>query len=488
MARARTAPVGKSSRVGTATNRTNTLRQLGIVGLDTLEPVVLAAIATETPLLLIGAHGTAKSLLLSRLCEALDLPWRHYNASLVNYDDLIGYPLPGADGQLQFIQTPASVWGAAAVFIDEISRARPDMLNRLFPIVHERKVQGLPLPALRFRWAAMNPPTSPDKPDENAYAGSEPLDAALADRFGFVVQVPGWHAMSEQDQMRVITAQAGPLPPEAAHAIRAAVANITERLPAVEQALGGVFAEYVRCVAQHAARLQLPLSGRRAAMLYRNLLAVHAACDHAHPGVRPEDSSWITLTASLPQVASGATVDHARLQLAHNEVWKTLHLDRGDPRRLLAAEPDAVRRLLLAVNFEQLGTQEFSSFAADALARLAPGARHALALHLMESGAAARLITAVAEQVAVLFAEVSMAQNLNQPVMSSGNPFKSWQEVVRVTAALSKDDPDRTLVENLLASQWAKDVIKLVPDVTTVLDGWNSVRALCVGGRHARAA
>jgi hypothetical protein len=187
-------------------------------------------------------------------------------------------------------------------------------------------------------------------------------------------------------------------------------------------------------------------------------------------------------------VASGATVDHARLQLAHNEVWKTLHLDRGDPRRLLAAEPDAVRRLLLAVNFEQLGTQEFSSFAADALARLAPGARHALALHLMESGAAARLITAVAEQVAVLFAEVSMAQNLNQPVMSSGNPFKSWQEVVRVTAALSKDDPDRTLVENLLASQWAKDVIKLVPDVTSVLDGWNSVRALCVGGRHARAA
>jgi hypothetical protein len=72
--------------------------------------------------------------------------------------------------------------------------------------------------------------------------------------------------------------------------------------------------------------------------------------------------------------------------------------------------------------------------------------------------------------------------------MSSGNPFKSWQEVVRVTAALSKDDPDRTLVENLLASQWAKDVIKLVPDVTSVLDGWNSVRALCVGGRHARAA
>ncbi|MFZ4499316.1 MAG: AAA family ATPase, partial [Burkholderiales bacterium] len=118
--------------------RTHTiLRALGLIGLESIEPVILAAIATETPLLLIGAHGTAKSLMLSRLCEALELSWRHYNASLVNYDDLIGYPLPDAQGQLKFIQTPASVWGAAAVFIDELSRARPDMLNRLFPIIHE---------------------------------------------------------------------------------------------------------------------------------------------------------------------------------------------------------------------------------------------------------------------------------------------------------------------------------------------------------------
>lgn len=488
MASARTAPAGKSSRVGNATNRTTTLRQLGIVGLDPLEPVILAALATETPLLLIGAHGTAKSLLLSRLCEALDLPWRHYNASLVNYDDLIGYPLPGESGELKFIQTPASVWGAAAVFIDEISRARPDMLNRLFPIVHERKVQGLPLTALRFRWAAMNPPASPDNPDEAAYAGSEPLDAALADRFGFVVQVPGWNAMSESDQVSVITSAPGPVPPDAAEAIRESVRRITERLPQIERALGEVFTDYVRCVAQHTARLQLPLSGRRAAMLYRNLLAVHAACDGARPGVRPEDSSWLTLTASLPQVASGAKVDLGRLQLAHNEVWKTLRLDRGDPRRLLAAEPDAVRRALLAVNFEQLSTQEFSSYAADALARLQPGGRHALALHLMESGAAARLNAAVAEQVAELFAQVSMAQSVNTQVTSSGQPFKSWQEVVRVTAALEKNDPDRTLIENLLTSQWAKGTIKVELDVSKVLRAWQSVRALCAGGRHASAA
>ena len=82
---------------------TRFLRQLGIIGSDRIDAVLLAALATEAPLLLIGAHGTAKSLLLNRVAAALDLKFRHYNASLLNYDDLVGYPLPDADGTLKFV-------------------------------------------------------------------------------------------------------------------------------------------------------------------------------------------------------------------------------------------------------------------------------------------------------------------------------------------------------------------------------------------------
>ena len=60
------------------------------------------------------------------------------------------------------MQTPASVWGAQCVFIDEISRARLDVQNRLFPIIHEKRVQGIALEALEHRWAAMNPPMPRD--------------------------------------------------------------------------------------------------------------------------------------------------------------------------------------------------------------------------------------------------------------------------------------------------------------------------------------
>ena len=65
------------------------LRKLGIVGWEQAEPAILAALISSDPMLLIGRHGTAKSLLLERLAEALDLSFRHYNASILNFDDLV---------------------------------------------------------------------------------------------------------------------------------------------------------------------------------------------------------------------------------------------------------------------------------------------------------------------------------------------------------------------------------------------------------------
>ena len=113
------------------------LRTLGIVGWNHLEPVILAALATESPLLLIGPHGSAKTMVLTRLAEALGLNHRHYNASLLNFDDLIGFPVPD-NGRLMYLQTPATIWDAESVLFDEISRCRPELQNKLFPIVHER--------------------------------------------------------------------------------------------------------------------------------------------------------------------------------------------------------------------------------------------------------------------------------------------------------------------------------------------------------------
>ena len=116
------------------------LALLGIEGWRHIEPCIVAALATESPLLLIGEHGTAKSLLLERLADALELQFRHYNASTINFDDLVGFPVPEKD-HIKYLRTPLDAWDAEVLFIDEISRCRIDMQNRLFSIVHEKKMQ-----------------------------------------------------------------------------------------------------------------------------------------------------------------------------------------------------------------------------------------------------------------------------------------------------------------------------------------------------------
>ena len=159
-------------------------------------------------MLLIGRSGTGKTFLLNSISEALGLEHRHYNASLISFDDLVGFPYPDeAKASVRFLETPATVWGAESVLIDEISRCKPEHQNRLFSLVHERKIQGLSLTKLRYRWAAMNPCTTDQSAGEE-YLGAEPLDAALADRFAVILEVGDWDALSDADR-RLVANPAG---------------------------------------------------------------------------------------------------------------------------------------------------------------------------------------------------------------------------------------------------------------------------------------
>lgn len=313
---------------------TDPFKRLGLQGLQSLAPVLMAALATEEPLLLIGPHGTAKSLLLTRIAAALGLSFRHYNASLLNFDDLVGFPLPGKDGQLEYIKTPAAIWGAGAVIFDEISRCRPDIQNKLFPIVHERKVQGLLLDGLKYRWSAMNPPSTDD--NDNGYSGSEPLDTALADRFAFVVEMPTWTQLTEEEQLAVIRATDSAVDPQAALALQAMLATIRSALPALEHSLGTAVAEYVRVVAALLPQAGIPLSPRRTGMLFRTVLAVHAAALTVDPRLTASDCTYLALRCSLPQRAQGLAINATKLLAAHREAWRLAGIKPNDPLRAIS--------------------------------------------------------------------------------------------------------------------------------------------------------
>ncbi len=345
------------------------LRTLGIAGWDGLDPVFLAAVAAEAPLLLVGPHGSAKTMVLNRLAETLGLEHRHYNASILSFDDLVGFPVP-EDGRVVYLQTPATVWEAESVLVDEVSRCRPEVQNKLFPLVHERVLQGLPLPRLKHRWAAMNPPSTLDGDDagDAGYTGAEPLDVALADRFAFVVTVPSLAELSPDDQRRVLRPSrwsAADARPEVERLVAGARAGLDD----AERNDATAATEYVMLLAAQLARAGHTLSTRRAAQVVRNVVAVRAASRALGDANDPEAAFLVAARASVPDAAWGRPVPYEKLLAAHRTSFSACGLHEGSARRRLLAEREPFARLAIALE-GALPPHEAAEVLADSYASL----------------------------------------------------------------------------------------------------------------------
>ena len=366
---------------------------LGLEGWSDLDPVILASLATEEPLLLIGKHGTAKSFLLERLASALDLEFRFYNASLINYDDLVGFPIPDeSNSSLRYISTPSSIWDAEVVFLDEINRTRPELQNKLFPIVHEKRVQGTKLDNLKFRWAAMNPPPDPDSEDEEEYLGAEPLDPALADRFSFILTVPSWGELKKASKRRVLIDQY-----EGEHAFAVSPAELVEKARKAYIALKvsppPQLAEYIIAFESHYSKIGGYLSTRRLTNLHRNILAIQAAriaigVDGLSSPVSKqefgdwEESAYLALLHSLPQTIATGRAGQAKLLALHKQAWEIAKLEDADAWKKILQTNDPLQRLVLANGLrDKLGDFDLGKVILEALsAQSSQGEKSAVAL------------------------------------------------------------------------------------------------------------
>ena len=428
--------------------------QLGVVGFSSIEAPLLAALATDSPLLLIGPHGTAKSLLLNKIAEALDLSFRHYNASLLNFDDLVGFPLPSADGTLQYVKTPAAIWGAGAVIFDEISRCRPDIQNKLFPIIHERKVQGLPLVGLQYRWAAMNPPDRDE--DDSGYLGSEPLDTALADRFPFVIDMPAWRTFTKEQQLEVIQSEDQSIDPVHAQRLVQTIARTKALLALTSEALEEGMAAYVQTMFALLLQAGIALSPRRCAMLYRACLSVNAAAMAIDSKASVTDTTLLALRSSLPQRALGIAISEVKLLSAHKEAMRLIQLAPNDPFKAILCESDPVEKIRLAVAAYKLPKPEFSRVIADALAQLPLGGREAAIVHLFETGAVGRLNAAVASQAGDVYKDIVVASQFSETIHASNGRFITWNKVKSLLAGLNPQELRDNLQANTIATLFAQ--------------------------------
>ncbi|RLF35029.1 MAG: hypothetical protein DRM99_05435 [Thermoplasmata archaeon] len=192
------------------------LESLGIYGWESVENPILAALLTGDPTILISDPGAAKTMGVGRIEAAINQTFHSYDASMANFEDIIGYPWPATDdnkkgehkhlvdGEMKFMKTPVSVWDKGFILIDELNRARVDTQNNFLTLLRDRKVQGVKMENLCYTWAAVNPVSE---------EGTQPLSFAVADRFAWIIPIPEYkdiptdkrqkiaRSMSSQDSM-----------------------------------------------------------------------------------------------------------------------------------------------------------------------------------------------------------------------------------------------------------------------------------------------
>jgi MoxR-like ATPase len=409
--------------------RISPTRALGIQGWSAQDPLLLAALVLEAPLLLVGAHGTAKTLLVERIARALGSAFRHYNASLLNYDDLVGIPVPDESGGLRFVGTEGAVWGAGFVFFDEINRCRPDLQNKMFPLVHERRVGGIDLPDLVHRWAAMNPPHAGE--DLGGYLGTEPLDTALADRFWLVVRTPGWGELSRSERTALVEGADAAVD---AQVLVDALARTHAALEAAEADVGALATRYVVTLTDVLGQGGLDISPRRASILRRTIVATVAAGRALGRADDPAATFELVVRNGLPQLAEAEPPAAHRIVSAHVQAYELALEDDEGIRRTLLEEPDPVRRVHLAL---EGGADELllaSTVTAALSAQPTQGEQKALSavlhLALAEHDLTAGAWSAIAQGAAVILLPDSHFQSI-----PAGRTLERWREATGWLAA-----------------------------------------------------
>jgi MoxR-like ATPase len=408
---------------------TSLTERLGVLGWSHLDPLLLAALALEAPVLLVGEHGTAKTLLVERVARALGDEFRHYNASLLNYDDLVGIPVPEQAGDgLRFVGTDGAVWGAAFVFFDEINRCRPDLQNKMFPIVHERRIAGVDLPDLVHRWAAMNPPPSSEGFDIG-YLGAEPLDDALADRFWFVVRVPAWRDLTSGEREQLV---AGAAPaPDGSLGLHELVAATRSAIAATAPHDTKLVVRYTVVLVDALREAGIELSGRRARVLAQAVVATAAAARILGSGEAASDRlaelgslAELVVCNALPQWCGAVPPSVGNVVAAHVQAWQLALDERDTVKRRLLAEPEPVRRLHLGL---QIGADD------ETLGTLATGALASLPTRAEQMGLAVVLSRCCAER-ALTPAAWSSIHDLSTRVLRPGGRTETVAPGVRLEA------------------------------------------------------
>ncbi|VGO13674.1 hypothetical protein PDESU_02231 [Pontiella desulfatans] len=178
---------------------TKLLEQLGIYGWSLEdENLAMASLLTGDPLLMVGAHGAAKTHAAGKIAQAMDWRFMAYDASKALFEDVLGFPNVESlkQGRVEYVPSAVTVWDKQFVLIDEINRAVPELQAKWLEIIRSRKIMGFET-EVKWVWSAMNPMG-------RQYNGTQQMDAALIGRYAIFLYPPEALDMDEEDRIKVL--------------------------------------------------------------------------------------------------------------------------------------------------------------------------------------------------------------------------------------------------------------------------------------------
>lgn len=337
------------------------LEGLGIVGWVDIENQILAALVTGDPVLLVGTHGEGKTYGVKSIFGAFNKKIKVYDASKSAFEDILGFPVPTVvlnqqkaltaiasqqrqptlwmgmnetDGDMVYLKTALSIDDSTeAVFIDELSRAKPATQSRWLEVIRSRTIMGMQT-KVKWVFAAMNP---------LSYSGTNFLDAALLGRFAYFLPVPETVDLDYKDAKAValidsaddaialrdaVGAKAfiekkgddGKRRQQAADELRRIVSAAQELFFEEAEKWAEPVADYVTTLSKTLSSDDIKIDGRRRSMIRRNVIACSAVLRARGEELDVQaftDLVWKVLRLSLPHLASGEPLDLTKLRVAH---------------------------------------------------------------------------------------------------------------------------------------------------------------------------
>ena len=199
------------------------LRTLGLLRWGTVEPVILAALAVELPILFVSPHGTSKTEGAATIAEALlnvGENFTKYDTPIATIDDLVGYLSVQAlqRDEIEYLRTKTCIWSASAVMFDEINRCSPLTLSKFMEAIRTRSIHGVKTP-VRYVFGGCNP--------VRGYKATY-MDPAQASRW-VIVQVPHVDNLDEEAIYDILGGSLGGTPDDRLH-FQALITQMRERI------------------------------------------------------------------------------------------------------------------------------------------------------------------------------------------------------------------------------------------------------------------